>query len=301
MRRILGLIAQVGPFGPTCPRNVALAVRPAGGWLVAVESGEGLEVHTLDPSGNDVATLPVSTAGQSPIFAERPNGGPLLAWLAPTGMRAAIVAADGASATPPVALPFDGNVVEDFMGAVYTGTGFLVAVRTTPGVQVVRVDLSGCAVGPATTPVGGDTEYPQLAAEGGDVRLTYGSFAQQGEMLFVKLDASGAPVGAPVMIGGIPDDYNPAPIAALGPQTALLLPGYSGLTGHGQSIRFARLDASGSPIGPPTDVATDPLLIHHQAMALRGPDAVLAWIQGTPALEYVGSYPEGIGLARVSP
>ena len=76
------------------------------------------------------------------------------------------------------------------------------------------------------------------------------------------------------------------------------MPGYSGLTFHADDLHFVRLDGGGAPLGVATPIASDPLLIHHYALTMRGSDAVVAWIQGTP---WLGAFPSGIGLARVAP
>ena len=107
-----------------------------------------------------------------------------------------------------------------------------------------------------------------------------------------------------VSLGTIPEYYDPAPAAAVGDDTVVLLPGYTGGTGVASHLDVARVRQDGAAIYPRYVLARTGLVdsISSYALASRGADLIAAWlIADSTQGDSSRVYPSAIGLARVIP
>jgi len=250
------------------------------------------------PSSSESAAITV-------VFAPRADGGPLMVWQVGATMKSAILANDGRSFTTPQQLPFDG--VGRLVGttAAYVGGAFYVIAPTAdpgnpmvPPLGMVRIDSDG-AVGTAVDvlPNSGARNLA-LVSGADDLRVVYIGYVVGGggtdtTTYFQKIDATGAPASAPVVLA---DSLDPAGAFGYGTETVSVL---SSHPAAGTSPSALRLD--GIRIGGTGQIATPqfPMMsapsglaghLTEQNVARVGSDIVALW--------YTTS---GIRLARVTP
>lgn len=284
----LSLIEET-PCLATEAREVALARVPSG-WLVAAGTPGGITLVPLDADGGSRGSTRTIAGGRVPILAERDGGGPLLLYAEATGSseHAALLDESGVAAWDVVA--FTDVVESEYGDAVFVGDGFLATERTFGGAGVRRVELDG-SLGAASAFAGSSTEYPQLTWMGSAGQLVWADFSASPRLFTARLDRTGAATGARALLS--PDDFNPTPMATVGGDPVVFLPGYTGWTGHGNRIAFTRVDPSGAPRYAPVLVATEPELFFEPRIAPLADGAVLGWLSA--------GYPGGIRLARISP
>ncbi len=283
---------ETGCFGPADARRVALAAVPTG-WIAAVENAAGTGIYVVSATGAATGPVAMFPSAQMPLLAGRPGAGPLLVWtLAATGAeQESVLGADGRPTTATVTL-FTPVTEPEYGSAVSAGDGFLVAMRSSVGVQVLRVGADGRAGTPAG--LGAETEYPQVTWTGTEGRITWSDFGvSPPSVKWARLDATGRMIGSAVTLGGIPTYYNPSPTAAFGDHTMVLLGGYTGGTGQARRLDATVLAADGGVIVPAFHVDQDPHAVISYRLAARSGDAVAAWL--------TTDYPGRVGLARVVP
>jgi hypothetical protein len=285
----LAPLMTTAPFGP--PGAIRVAIVPTSiGWLVAAEgSMPSIEVHAVDPSGVTqlAATVP---AAFDPMLAARPEG-PLLAWIDTSSQpRVSLLAPTGVAVTAPTG-PSLVVAEPEYGSAVFAGDAFVVATRGS-GASIFRVGLDG-AVSPAKSPVGGSTEYPQIALVGGELRMTYADFgANPVGVRHVRLDPTGAKLSPPTVVANAPEEYNVAPLVPDEVDGGVfgVFSGYTGGTGIGSHVDVRRLDASGATTSL-VHVAKSPSVRSYRIVR-RGPEIIVAWM---------GAGCGRVGLARVVP
>lgn len=280
-------------------RRVSLTAS-AMGWLLAVETREGVRVAPLRADATLIAQGSSLPGAQVPILAAGPEGGALLVFYADdaAGMpsvRAARVTALGALSRTQATL-FRQPTEAQYGSAVFTGDGWLVAMRVDD-VEVVRVgtDLS---VGPVQRPAGGETEYPQLAWDGRRTAMTFSSFGGPAiSVQIVELARDGSRAGPPrTLVSPVSSTryYNVAPLTTVGDDLAVLIGTHTGLTGHSGRIDLLRENAQPlMRLTQPYPVTRSPEQVTSYRVAPLEDTAVVAWIG-------VGT-PRRIGLARLRP
>jgi len=87
-----------------------------------------------------------------------------------------------------------------------------------------------------------------------------------------------------------PDHAGPIPHVGLGPDSALLLTGYTGIVSRFDLLDAVGLDTDGAPYAAPMRVVDDPRRISWADFVRVGNDGVAAWLNGSPPT---------LGLARI--
>ncbi len=269
-----------------CPTAVALAAMDTS-WLLAVESGAGVELLAISDAGVVLASEVLTASGAAPRLVQGPDSA-LVVWGEQGEAWAAIVDDAATAITAPALLPFgEGLDAYDYdLSAARVDGGYLVAARVfLDGVQVARVEPDGAAAPTATTPVPEDTEYPRLVAQGADVRLTFtdfsGGLGSSGPR-WIRLDAAGEAAGPIIDLGYTPDFFGATPHVILDGETIALLPGHSGITYAATALDLYRLDAQGQELEVAQRVVTDPMLLREARAVTLGDSVVVAWINGGP-------------------
>jgi hypothetical protein len=150
--------------------------------------------------------------------------------------------------------------------------------------------------------VGADTEYPQLAWTGSEGRVTFGSFGGTAAIDLVRLDATGAAIGAPVIVGSTPQYYDPAPVVSVRGDNVVLLPGYTGGTAVASHVDVGRFGSDGQAVYPAYVLGLGGSdRITQYRLAVRGSDVVAAWISGSNWITGSSEFPSSVQVARVSP
>lgn len=260
-------------------RDVDVIAIP-GGWALAAQTPEGIEIHWLDPVGaptGRTAALP----GYLPGLTASPTGELLVVHVAAHGGRAPVVATllDRRGAARWSAEVFDGSVEANFGGQVAADRGaFLVARRSDRGVAVRRIDADGRAA--PFTPVGQSTEYPSLAWCGDAGRLVWTDFASQGHVRAATIDGAGVIRSPEHVLGAIPAHFNHSQPLCDGPGALVLLAGYTGGTGVSKRLDLVRVDpAAGALPGAIQLLADDGRTAYDPRITRLDPDRVaVAWI-----------------------
>lgn len=280
------------------PSDVSIAATPEG-WLVATSTYDGTSAAIVtQPLRPDLVAFGSATSitnAGGPILVGRPDGAPLLLYTGlPGGVGAALLDQGGQGRLWSTTL-FASVTEPRFGSAVFTGDGFLVAMREN-GVTVRRVGLDG-QVGPAYASFGTSTEYPQLVWTGSEARVVWTDFSHT-DVRWSRLDREGAPLGEPVVLGGSPDYYDPSPAAARGDDSVVLLGGYTGGTGLADQLDLLVVDGRGELLfGPCAMVAPEGgRTATSYALARLGDGYVTAWVEWRTWYEGTG-----LGLARFSP
>jgi hypothetical protein len=285
------------PPGGSSPAfaDLAAAALPSG-WVLAVLGRSDLSLRALGADGTETGRAVVDTASignhlSSPLLAEQPTGGPLLVWATDSSLRAAVVAADGRSATAPVDLPTADVSSYDPPTAAFVGDAFYVVfpVQILPGayaLRIVRLGLDGTIAGMNDALPGELTFIPNIASGASELRLAYsgsttGVASDPPVTLWRRLAVTGAALGSRAPLAGRASGLGPS--FAFGDDTVVLVLGYNDL-----SISFARVASDGSIVTPPHEIVRAPDLVYRAAR--RGPDVVVAWFG-----------PGGLQIARVTP
>lgn len=294
---------------PLLRSNMGTAVAPlgAGGWLVATAGepevvaravsadGAVLSRTTLDTIAADTFDWPRADIVVAPRAA-----GPLVVWSRKTWIRAAVIAADGRSATPTFALPLDGRSITSTPTAVFTGGAFYVGY-TTSGIQeqslrLVRVASDGTVTKLADLEPTEHTKYPYLAAGTDDLRLSYvgpppGALAPS--VLWRRVSLNGATLAGPTVVGTAPGWNGPSPVAAAGGDTMVLVGGREGHT-----LGLARVALDGTISQPAAVIAKSPYELQPHGLVRRGAELVATW--SATRINDLDGAPR-IGLARITP
>lgn len=260
-------------------RDVDLVAIP-GGWALAAQTPEAIEIHWLDPGGapaGRVITLP----GYLPGLTATAAGELLVVHVESRGGRAPVIATllDRRGAARWTTEVFEGAVEANFGGQVAADRGaFLVARRSDRGVAVRRIDADGH---PAPfTPVNSSTEYPALAWCGDGGRLVWTDFSGKGHVRAAAVDGAGVIRSDEHVLGAIPDHFNHSQPLCDGPGALVLLAGYTGGTGVSSRLDLVRVDpAAGALPGAIQLLADDGRTAYDPRIARLDPERVaVAWI-----------------------
>jgi hypothetical protein len=302
----LSVLNQTACLGATDASRVAMAATPSG-WIVAIEVPQGIAIYPLAADGSPAGSGSLLPGASVPILAAQPSGGPLLVWTS-SGADNGYASFLGTDASVGVTVAMFAGVVEPQYGsAVFVGDGFLVGLRANNGATVAHVSPSG-VVGMGHS-MGSETEYPQVAWTGEEARIVYADFSGNAASLqLVRLDATGAPLSTPVMVGSVPEYYDPAPNVTAAGDSVVLLPGYTGGTGIASHLDVTRVSPTGQPVYAPyvLDQAAQMVdAISPYYFAVRGPEVIAAWVTGGSSWitgpQGSGVYPGVIGIARLTP
>jgi hypothetical protein len=298
----------------------------ASGWLVGVYAhhyvfdedrgtqywGDEVYVHALDTQGRPtarttVAKLPASQPGHviGPVVAERPGGGPLIAWAGDgkvigKGLHVAVVSDDGRSVTEPIEVPF---VTTDTMSAAFVQDSFYVVAgepdaapdgSRSYGFQLVRVAPDGSSASVVHALPGEPITNPALVQGADDLRITYSGMPPDLSAWFTmwrRISPVGEGVSRPMIISNRP---SPSLGLAFGPETFAILgrglAGWSKPAGEkGSGLVVIRVMADGGLVSPADEFAKAALIRQFRTVR-RGPDAIVGWIGGGH-----------IGIARLTP
>jgi hypothetical protein len=166
------------------------------------------------------------------------------------------------------------------------------------GVEIVFIDNQG-NLGAPRSPAGADTEYPQLAWNGSEARLTWSNFHTTPFVGWERLDGTGQPLASPSIEFG-PGNYGAAPQVALGPDSFIAMPGATSRTGAASQLELVRLDQAAN-VTSRTLVVKDPNDLTQYRVALNGGRVIFAWLDEGIGLAEAPSAPGRIGLASVTP
>ena len=274
--------------------NDTLSVAPVpDGWLLAIGERAAKRVHLYhsDTSGAFVGEPAVlEGVGESALLVPRASGAPLVLthesvdWTSP--WRLISLRSDFTGAAGSVELgSFDPPMPGLPPNAVFTSSNVLVVATAEGEVRVLSVDpdgleLLGDSVLPhAESPYG----HHYLAPSGDGAVLFSDLLAADESVSWVRLDASGAPRAAAVILSPSPALYFIGPVASLGEHSFIPARGDTGL-------ELFRLEATGDPLEPVLVAAGPSALVGGVAIAVQGGDVV------------VGSASQGgLLLARVAP
>jgi hypothetical protein len=288
-------------FGPAAPTQVALAATPAG-WLVATTAADGLHVLPLSPTGAPSGPERFIAAAKDPMLVGRPAGGPLLYRTLAGQTFASLARADGSDETTAVTVfPY---AIDTSAGA-FTGDGFLLASRLAL-IWTTRIGTDGKIANQTTiqSTLKPNGYAPGLAWTGASAAISYwadNAPATGSSLAWLRVDRTGAPLGAATVIGSSPLAGNSmtvsgAPLAPIGAQTIML----SQPASMQSSLQAVKLDAMGAAVGAPFGLNHDPAIVRTYRLGTMGADVVAAWTT-TGGLRTAARPPGRIGLARLAP
>lgn len=270
-----------------------VAVAPwRSGWVVATSDGVGTVVRHVGADGSVQGPSLRLEGGAAPHVAVGARGEVLVVR---TGMFERTHGTRAALLTDLDEPPrWDVMVVEQpteprFGSVVAMDGGFMVAQRGPAGVEVVRVEHDG-RIGARHQQMGSSTEYPKLASCGGTATMVWADFSAQPTVRWAALDGRGQSSTTPVVLGAVPDYFDPSPALCDGLGSLVLLGGYTGGTGVASHLELVRVDGEGRAGGlvPVLGDAPGQRAYDWRIDRLDG-DVVVAWI------ELEGS----IGVARL--
>lgn len=283
------LISETECFGRTRlgQRHVALAKLP-GGYIVAETSGSSTQVYTFDDSGTLLGERTEEDM-YGPIFASRPDGGPLLIWQAFPENVARVSLLDEGGEALYVRELFANPLETDYGEAAYVGDGFLVALRGPEGVRIDRVEMDGTLT--STHLPGGDgTQYPRIDWNGSVAHVTWHSFYGDPQLYWATYSSAGSLTNGPVALEGC-GRSNQAEVLASENGATLLLDEHTGRTGVSDRLWLQSIDNEGNLR------EVRPLVT-----AGRQGDAILLGTTGAPIAAWVQlGHPGSLGLAALDP
>jgi hypothetical protein len=286
----LELIASVviaqGPRNASWNR-VAVAPIPAG-WVVAVGGDPEVFVQTVDRTGRPIARVVLDQLvlgsfvahSATPLLVSRPGGGPLVLWQSVTQPRAALIAADGLSALPPVDLPLIGNGVTSPLGAAqFQGNVYLMGrpagtneANPRQGLTMIRLGPDGAIASTADVLPDEQLEMASLVASADDLRLIY---------KIIHPDCAPVSVDrlALRIISGAGEVLSPA--VDLGASFAVLSAAPAGggtiILTIGPELGWTRLDADGAFLAKGT-IASAPQGFYQPNLVASGSELIAGWL-----------------------
>jgi hypothetical protein len=255
-------------------------------------------VRSFDAAGAPVARTIVDvithdTLHSLPSLTSRPNGGPLLIWSLPGALRAAVIAADGRSATPPFDLTAtDGNTSQP--SAAYVGDAFYVAhsifnaATDQPQLHLIRVEVDGRISRQFDALPAQPVYDPILVTGADDLRVVYAgtsppAFTDILTALWQRIDAAGGPATPPVMLAADPYNSRFGLGIAYGRDTVVLL-----VSSYPESwMGIVRLASDGGLVMPLRKIAMNGeqnMGWNHQIVR-RGSDAIVSWMSSDGKLQ----------------
>jgi hypothetical protein len=282
------VISETECFGGTRlgQRHVAIANLPSG-YVVASVLGSATQIYTFDDDGMLIGERTEENM-HGPIFASRPDGGPLLVWQAfPENVARISLLDDDGEALYDREL-FAEPLETEYGDATYVGDGFLVALRGPGGVRVDRVEMDG-TVTSTHLPGSDGTEYPRIDWNGSVAHMTWRSFrGDEPPLYWATYNAAGSLTNGPVVLEAC-GRSNQAEVLASENGAMLLLNEHTGLTGVSDTLWMQSIDNAGN-LGEPRTLVT----------VGRQGDAVLLGTPAAPIATWVQlGYPGSLGLAAL--
>jgi hypothetical protein len=301
--------------------GVALAATRSGYVLALATTGERssplvgrghllpvIEIHALTAAGEPRAGM-VLLDGESPYLVTRQEpgkpiaGGPLLVLSGgpepfPEEYQrrgARLLRDDGTPETADVTL-FSSTRDPENASGVFVGDGFLyVESDRAAGVTVVHFDLKGRLVGRHALG-SGSVGSAQLSWNGDVGSLTVAVYGTPRGVLWQTVRRDGAPIGQPVLLGSIPDDYpHRSPLVAVGSGWLALLScrsdAFGTTTQDASDMDIVPVSGAGAPAGSGYHLAHDPYGARSCALSAQSGEAIASWCRGDGVIE----------LVRVSP
>jgi len=299
--------------GPCALRRIAIGASPSG-FIVAMETWEGLVVAPVDGNGAARGPTRLVPNGAMPMLVSRGtsgtmSGGPLLVWSQSVysgpntqiyqKTQAAMLHDDGTEEAPPLVVwPAALDTARGRPSAAFAGDGFLVTrdnVALDAYSEVVKVGLNGQELARHSVP--GYAKYPVVAWGGGEARIVYN---EQGGRFWLRLDGSGAAVGTPVRISD--QMYSTGPIAIAG-QDTLVIDGPLSEMGDAtlSEVKLLRVSADGAVLST-LEIAKDPV-VNRSFIEPMGTSWLVSWFSSStwPGTAGRDPRPARIGLALVDP
>jgi len=263
------------------------------GWVVAGYADRDLFVHAIDAAGHGVgritlADIPVGGARTAPVVAGRPGAGPLIVWVRLGVVSAAVVSADGRTATAPITLPIDTSMMTGPLSAAFVGDAFYVAAAIYDDVsqaasahlRLVRVAADATSATAVDALPGIDVSNPQIIDGADELRIVYAGrigCVPGYHKLSQRLSPTGQALSPPVRLADHDRGLLGAAPLAAGADTTSLLLGFD----H-QSLIVVRNARDGTLAAPARAVALGPANTFELARVdHRGADLVLAWTTRT--------------------
>jgi hypothetical protein len=312
------IIAQEEPYPCHVPwTQTAVAPLPGGGWIVAVGGDPEVFVVAVDAAGQPVARLVLDQLAPHSflmsVLVPRADGGPLLLWQAAgRSARAALIAADGLSATTPVDLPVASTALSP-IDAAYLPSGFVAVVphtgggaaTTSHGLTLVRFASDGRIASTVDILPDETISVARLAAGSGDLRLFYttGDPATFGgrddRLMFRRVSVAGDVLTAAVLLGQVTDFHIVSRALDIGGDTGVLFTSLhpSLIPSSSYPVVLARLTPEGT-IGSQRYIAVGPYIMLRAEIVQNGPELIAAWTDPRGSLGEPGV---GIEIARVRP
>lgn len=258
--------------GAPCALNSSIVVAPLGPlWVVEV----GGRQFVLDGMGATAARRDV--AGNARFAASRVDGLPLLVRETTYGAVSASLLDE--SGNELWTTPVSEDVTEAHYGsATAVEGGFLVALRTAAGVQVFHLDGQTGVIEHTHTPGSSSTEYPQVSATNGEIRLVWTEFGDAPGVRWARLDQTGGRVGDAVALGSTPEYFNRSPLVVDGADSVILLGGYTGGTGIGKATHLRRIDVTGLTVSGDVALQSDPNGVQWPQLIGFDGGFVAAWV-----------------------
>lgn len=259
--------------GAPCPSATAgITLAPLlDGWVAEVETRQ----FRLGPSGEMLSER--DTQGTALFAAPRVGDTPLVVRHDSYGVVSASLL-DEAGDDVWTRQISDSVTEAQYGSAAAVSDGFLVALRTDVGVQVFHLDAATGTVDAVSSPGSASTEYPQLHAAAGEVRLVWADFGGSPQVHWAKLTEHGERIGDVVQIGASPDYFNRSPIVVDGEDTVVLFGGYTGGTGVGQATHLRRVAANGSTTAGDVAIQSDPNRVQWPQLVAFDGAFVTAWV-----------------------
>jgi len=299
---------QPGPLFGGGILGTAVASLPSG-WVVAACGQPEIFIQALDATGKQMGRTVVSPATDShlwchnatPVLAARPGGGPLMAWQTRDGVKVALIAADGRSASAPQTIT-DLAAFSDAPAAAWIGDAFYVvaaipasATGNTRALRIVRITPDGVATLVGDRFAGEAHGSPGIAVGAADLRVGFVGLPPGGvdpddrSVFWQQLGPSGEALFPVVALGGHSDYYGRPAAVAFDGDTVVLMGGY---TGH---LGLTRVASDGQIVTPVWSVvsAPPPVGVGNYDLVRIGAEVVAGWIPPYGA--------GGLRLARLTP
>jgi hypothetical protein len=279
-----------------------IAVAPlASGWAVAVGGDPDVFVYVLDDAGQPVARTVVEpydgysfqNVAATPLLVPRPDGGPLMLWhRVGRPPRAALLAADGRSATAPIDLPVTGLARSSPFGAAYLEGTFHVVVPQTkpggpnplPGLTIVHLGPDGRIGSTVEILTGEDIAIAGIGAGPTDIRLFYTTGGPlrpaipTDDTMFRRISSAGDLLTPAVRLGQVRELGLSSPVLALGDDEVFLYK-----PDGANRVGWARLGPDGA-FRSQGFIASLPYEIYNHALVQNGTEMVAGWLSITAAL-----------------
>jgi hypothetical protein len=296
----LGMLG-VTDYVESAASDATITMVPTGsGWLIAGYLDPEIFVRAVNNEGQTIArfkvdSVPPDVFARGLVLAAQPGGGPLLVWNTTDGLRGAMIAADGASASAPrdlmpVTVESPKTSVVFIKGAFYVLE--VLGHASTPDAtsHLIRVATDGTPGAAVDVMPGVSAPDASAYAAGNELRVIYqgrspcpGSQSESAVMA-QRLDLQGSALGGPILLGDPDWNFGDGAYTSLGADEIVLWPA---------PFSFLRVASNGSVTGPSAPLLKMPSEGWPQNVAVTsvGSQIVVGW----------SGRGGGIRLMRVTP